>query len=143
MEDARFATPRERRRNAPALVAEFEAVIAGKTRSEWAQVFREHDIWWAPINSVDDVMTDPQAIAAGAFVRVPGQTEAAEGEFNSVATPVDFSLTPVLHDTPPPVAGADAEELLAELGLDAAAIAQLRERGVLGPAPSQEPAHGA
>ena len=143
LDDERFTTPRERRRNAPALVAEFEAVVAGKSRSEWAQVFREHDIWWAPINSVDDVMTDPQAIAAGAFVRVPGQTEAAEGEFNSVATPVDFSLTPVLHDTPPPVAGADAEELLAELGLDAAVIAQLRERGVLGPAPSQEPAHGA
>jgi len=139
LDDARFATPRDRRRNASILVAEFEAVTATKSRSEWAEVFSAHDIWWAPINSLDDLMIDPQAIAAGAFVHVPGQTEAPSGKFNSIATPVDFSHTPVVLEAPPPIAGEHTDELLTELGLDTQTIATLRERGVLGVLPSLGP----
>ena len=146
-DDAQYATPRDRRRNAPALMAQFEATFAAKTRVEWAAVFREHDVWWAPINSMDDLMTDPQVIAAGAFIQVPGQTPAPEGDFNGIATPVDFSGTPVMANVPPPIAGAHTAELLRELGLDDAAIAALNERGVVGtPAAAQavqEPTHAA
>ena len=34
--------------------------------------FDAHDVWWAPVNTPDEVVVDPQAIAAGAFVDVPG-----------------------------------------------------------------------
>lgn len=131
-DDPQFATARDRRRNAPALMAQFEAAIASKTRTQWADVFRTHDVWWAPINSMDDLMSDPQVIAAGAFVNVPGQAPAPGHAFNGVATPVDFSATPVTTELPPPAAGADTDALLTELGLSAQEVGSLRERGVVG-----------
>lgn len=132
VDDPRFNSPRERRRNAETLVALLEIQIARRSRAEWAEIFREHDVWWAPINSIDDIMVDPQVLASGAFVNVPGlaKTELANG-LNGVATPVDFSRTPVALSGPPPAIGADADALLAEIGLQPDAVTKLRASGVL------------
>ena len=132
MDDERFATPRERRRNSQALVLAIEALTARHTREEWAAIFKAHDVWWAPINSVDDLLEDAQVIACGAFVDVPvHDDEAAPQRLNGVATPVDFSATPAGPAGPPPRVGADANALLAELGLDDAQVQRLRDAGVI------------
>jgi crotonobetainyl-CoA:carnitine CoA-transferase CaiB-like acyl-CoA transferase len=70
LEDERFATPRERRRNAEALVSAIDALASRHTRQEWAAIFSEHDVCGRP-SIVDDVVVDPQAIASGASVHVP------------------------------------------------------------------------
>ncbi len=130
--DERFATPRDRRRNAEVLVAEFDRLLGQRSRAEWAEIFRRDDVWWAPVNSVDDLLHDPQVLAAGAFVRVPVAVGAqAPADINGVATPVDFSLTPCGPLGAPPVVGADADALLKDLGLTSDDIAQLRRSGVL------------
>ncbi|WP_421956464.1 CaiB/BaiF CoA transferase family protein [Polaromonas sp.] len=132
MADERFTTPRDRRRNSEALVLAIEALTARHTREEWAAIFRQHDVWWAPINSVDDLMTDAQVLASGAFVNVPvhpGQ-EVPES-FNGVATPVDFSATPAGPSGPPPGVGVDADALFKELGIDDAELKRLRSAAVL------------
>lgn len=132
LSDERFTTPRERRRNAQALVLAIEALTARHTRAEWADIFREHGVWWAPINSVDDLLADPQVLASGAFVHVPvPEGQAAPTDFNGVATPVDFSGTPSGPAGPPPAVGADADALLESLGVSAAELARLRDTGVL------------
>ena len=132
MDDERFATPRERRRNSQALVLAIEALTARHTREEWAAIFKAHDVWWAPINSVDDLLEDAQVLACGAFVDVPvHDDEPAPQRFNGVATPVDFSATPAGPAGPPPRVGADANALLAELGLDDAQVQRLRDAGVI------------
>ena len=130
--DERFATPRDRRRNAEALVAAIDAVFATQSRAEWATIFRDHDVWWAPVYSVEDLMSDPQVLAAGAFVEVPTQAghPVPEG-FNGVATPVDFSRTPARPGGPPPLVGAHADSLLEGLGLSLDEIARLRSLGVV------------
>ncbi len=141
VDDPRFNSPRERRRNAEVMVTILQGLIANRTRAEWAEVFREHDVWWAPINSIDDIMTDPQVVASGAYVAVPGRppSELVNG-FNGVATPIDFSRTQVGPMGPPPAIGADADDLLGALGIDAAELARLRASGVLAPAPEAPPA---
>lgn len=132
LQDERFATPRDRRRNAQALVEAFDALTARHTREQWATIFRQHEIWWAPINSLDDLMNDPQAAASGAFVHVPGADGApASSSPNGVATPVDFSGTPVGPAGPPPQVSADAHTLLLDLGLGEAEVYALREKAVL------------
>jgi crotonobetainyl-CoA:carnitine CoA-transferase CaiB-like acyl-CoA transferase len=136
MQDERFATPRDRRRNSAALVDAFDRLTAQHTRDEWAVIFREHEVWWAPINSVDDVVVDPQAHAAGAFVHVPGATPAGSepagaAARNSVATPIDFSATPVGPAGPPPRVSADANALLRELGMSEAEVRALHDKAVV------------
>ena len=132
MDDARFGTPRERRRHSEALVLAIEALTARHTRQEWALIFKQHDVWWAPINSVDDLLTDPQVLACGAFVKVPvAPGQAAPDSFNGVATPVDFSATPAGPAGPPPGIGADADALLKALGIDDLELNRLRSAGVL------------
>ncbi len=130
--DERFKTPRDRRRNGEALVAEIDRLLDQRSRAEWADIFRRDDVWWAPVNSVDDLLQDPQVQAAGAFVRVPIVAgAAAPADVNGVATPVDFSLTPAGPWGAPPAVGADADALLQDLGLTPGEIAHLRRAGVL------------
>lgn len=132
MNDERFKTPRDRRRNSEALVLAIDALTAVRTREEWADIFRAQDVWWAPINSVDDLLHDPQVLASGAFVNVPVHVgEAAPERFNGVATPVDFSATPSGPAGPPPRVSADADALLRELGIDEAQLQRLRDSAVL------------
>ena len=137
--DERFVTPRERRRNAQALVEAVDALTARHTRDEWAAIFRSHEVWWAPINSVDDLLRDPQVLASGAFVHVPvPDGQPTPESFNGVATPVDFGLTRAGPAGPPPAIGADADVLLTSLGLDGDELSRLRSLGVLAPVRSAQ-----
>jgi crotonobetainyl-CoA:carnitine CoA-transferase CaiB-like acyl-CoA transferase len=138
--DERFATPRERRRNAEALVRAIDDLAANHTRAEWADIFKRHDVWWAPINSVDDLLHDAQVLACGAFVNVPvPEGQAAPESFNGVATPVDFGGTPVGPAGAPPGVGAQADALLASLGVGRDELARLRSSGVLAqPSPPEK-----
>lgn len=130
--DPRYATPRDRRRNAEALVAAMDAILHRKNRDEWAAIFRAGDVWWAPINSVDDLLRDPQVLASGAFIQVPvADGQPAPDGINGVATPVDFGATPATPAGPPPAIGADADWILDALGVDGAERKRLRASGVL------------
>lgn len=132
VEDERFKTPRDRRRHATELVAEIDAALISHTRDEWAEIFRAQDVWWAPVQSIDEVIVDPQAQAAGAFVRVPDAAGGAPERANGVATPVDFSATPSRPAGAPPAVGADAMAILRTLGCSDAEIQRLRDSGALG-----------
>jgi crotonobetainyl-CoA:carnitine CoA-transferase CaiB-like acyl-CoA transferase len=88
MDDERFNNARGRRKNASLVVATLDEVFAASTRAELIEAFDREDVWWAPVNTPEEVFADPQAIAAGAFVEVP----AGEGApaHKAVASPVTF-----------------------------------------------------
>jgi crotonobetainyl-CoA:carnitine CoA-transferase CaiB-like acyl-CoA transferase len=128
MEDPRFSDPRQRAANAAVLITMLDEIFATKTRAEWGAIFdAEQDMWWAPVQNTDEVIADPQVHAAGGFVEVP------DGETTSAlpSTPVDFGGTPWEPRAMAPAAGDQTDEVLRELGRDDAAIAALRERGVV------------
>ncbi len=127
MADERFTNIEQRRNNGPALVAELDAVFARKSMDEWAEIFDGHDVWWAPVNSINDVVEDPVAQAAGAFVEVPGP----DGPTPMVATPADFSHTPQAPRGAAPELGQHTEEVLLELGYDWEQIIALKENGTI------------
>jgi crotonobetainyl-CoA:carnitine CoA-transferase CaiB-like acyl-CoA transferase len=127
MRDERFADITIRRANGPALVGELDAVFATKTMDEWGAIMDAHNVWWAPVNTVNDVIADPVSREAGVFQQIEGPG----GPVEIVATPGDFSDTPSAPRGLAPELGQHTEEVLLELGYDWDAIIALKEGGAI------------
>jgi crotonobetainyl-CoA:carnitine CoA-transferase CaiB-like acyl-CoA transferase len=115
-EDERFATSIGRREHCAALIAELDETFAARDYADWTERFDAHDVWWAPVNTLRDVLADPQANAAGMFVDMAG----IDGEpYRSVATPIRFhpSTDHVAAPGRVPTLGEHTAEVLSELGL--------------------------
>ena len=128
LEDPRFATLRARRDNCAELVALLDAIFVTRPLVEWGVIFDRAGMWWAAVQTTVEVVADPQAHAAGAFVDVP---DGAGGTVPGVASPVDFSRTRWAPAGPSPECGQHTEEILLALGYDWEAIAGLKARGVV------------
>ena len=123
--DARFVNMAGRRDHAVELVGFLDQIFATKTLVEWGVVFDRVGMWWAPVQTTDEFIVDPQAIAAGTFVDTPlGDGSSAK----MVASPVDFSGTPWAPAGPTPECGQHTEDVLLELGYDWEQIGALKER---------------
>jgi alpha-methylacyl-CoA racemase len=112
--------------------AELEAILAGRTRDEWAAFAARHDVCLAPVLEGNEPQEDPQLRARGAFVEVPAR---AEGRVvRALASPVRLrgEAAPL---RPAPRLGEHAEAILAEAGFAREEIAALRAAGVLGEPP--------
>ncbi len=129
LDDERYATPRSRRHNAAQLVVELDEIFATRPLDEWAQIFAaEPELFWAPIQSPDDLLADPQFLAAGGLVDVPD----GAGTSTMVATPVDFSGTAWAPGGMAPRLGEHSASILRSLGRSDAQIAALADAGAVG-----------
>jgi crotonobetainyl-CoA:carnitine CoA-transferase CaiB-like acyl-CoA transferase len=88
--DPRFVTAVTRGVNAVELIQILDAEFAKRTYSQWTEQFDQHDVWFAPLNSLADALEDPQIASAGAWVTMPGTT-ADGGTYRLAASPVGFS----------------------------------------------------
>ncbi|MGH7787457.1 MAG: CaiB/BaiF CoA transferase family protein [Candidatus Binatia bacterium] len=128
LHDARFDSMRLRRENQQACVAELDACFNRQPMAHWAAALDGAGMWWAPVQTVGELIDDPQARAGGAFV----PTEVSEGVAEMVAAPADFSATPgPLPASMAPEFGQHTEEILLELGYDWEQIAALRDAGAI------------
>lgn len=126
-DDARFADMASRRENAEACVAELDREFASRTFDEWKTVLARLDAPWAPVQSVAELLDDPQVVANGYIgdVVVDGETA-----YRLPAVPVQ------LDGRPPPLRrapehGEDTEALLLEAGYGWEQITALKESGVI------------
>ena len=125
--DERFSGTAARRENSPELVAELDKVFATKPLAEWGDIFDRENVWWAPVNTINDVIEDPVAHEAGVFTEVDGP----DGPLSYVATPADFSDTTVGPRGVSPELGQHTEEVLLELGYDWDQIVPLKDKGAI------------
>ncbi|MCV7279584.1 CoA transferase [Mycolicibacterium flavescens] len=110
--DPRFDTPQARAANATTLITELDEIFATRTLAQWTESFAaEPDLFWSPINTLEDVVGDEQFHAAGGIVYVPD----GDATVPMAASPADFHGTPWAPRSVAPKLGEHTEEVLAEL----------------------------
>lgn len=127
MQDDRFDSLAKRAVNSAALVAAIDAVMATKTLAEWSAIFDRENVWYAPVQRIEEVVADPLLAEAGAWVDVP----TPDGPVKMVATPADFYGTPWTPRGPAPELGEHTEAVLLDLGKDWDEIILLKEAGII------------
>ncbi|MFS2009223.1 CaiB/BaiF CoA transferase family protein [Azospirillum sp. CT11-132] len=127
--DERYATNPARVANRKELVALLEELIRTRDSHDWLAALEEVGVPCGPINDLTAVFEDPQVKARNIHQDLPHPTQ---GSVPTVASPIRYSGTPLVHDTAPPTLGQHTDTVLAEsLGLSEADIASLREKGVI------------
>jgi crotonobetainyl-CoA:carnitine CoA-transferase CaiB-like acyl-CoA transferase len=119
--DDRFATNAARLENREVLIPIIEARLRELGRDWLIEGMEARGVPGGPINRLDDVFASDQVAARGLRIEMDHPT-AASGQVSLIGNPVHFSRTPVTYRRPPPLCGADTEEVIAELlsGTDAA-----------------------
>ena len=133
--DSRFVTNTLRVNHRNDLIPLMQAVTRTRTTAQWVALLEHKAVPCGPINDIGQAFDDAQVIARGLVVNQAVKhadgTQPAIKSIASVASPLRLTSTlPVLH-RPPPALGEHTDEVLAGLGLDAVAIAALRQAGVV------------
>jgi len=126
--DPRFARNAGRVRHRAILVPLLAARLKLRPRAAWLAELEAAKVPCGPINDLAEVFADPHVQHRAMTVEMP---HPLAGTVRMVASPMKLGGTPVRYRRAPPLLGADTDAVLAELGLDPAAIAGLRERGAI------------
>jgi crotonobetainyl-CoA:carnitine CoA-transferase CaiB-like acyl-CoA transferase len=127
--DERFATNDKRIANRVELTEILDGIFRTRTTREWTEALEAAGVPNGPINTLEQVFREPQAIARGLRMELP---HPLVGKVALTRSPMRFSETPVEHRVPPPVLGEHTDEILRELlGRSEAEIASLRADGAI------------
>jgi crotonobetainyl-CoA:carnitine CoA-transferase CaiB-like acyl-CoA transferase len=128
LEDARFATRKDRTERHWEIVRILQETFRTQPREHWLPRLDANDIPNAPINSIEEVFNDPQVKHMG----IPKQIDHPKmGKSNLVGSPINLSDTPPQFFRPAPLLGEHTEEVLARLGYDGDAMKEFRASGVI------------
>ena len=126
--DPRFASNEERCAHQGPLREALEAELMRQPTAHWLPLLEGAGLPCAPIQTVDQVMTDEQVLANDMIVT--SHTDAGEA-IRLVGLPFKLSATPGLPGSAPPAPGQHNREVLANLGFNEAEIEELDRDGVL------------
>ena len=128
VEDPRFASNDDRVENRTDCVEALSRVFRTKPMAHWVQVIEDAGIPCGPIQTVADVVNDPQVLARNMMVdvdhpKVPG--------LRMPNCPLMLTGSPPSIRRPPPLLGEHNEEILAEWGYSPGQITELRKKKVI------------
>ncbi len=127
--DKRFSTNPQRVAHRAVLIPMLEDLFHQKTIAQWLQLCADADVPAGPVNTLDKVFADSQALARGMLVEMPHPTAET---VRLAGTPLNLSKTPAKMRLPPPLLGEHTDKILTNaLSLDGSAIAELRRNGVV------------
>jgi crotonobetainyl-CoA:carnitine CoA-transferase CaiB-like acyl-CoA transferase len=128
VQDERFLTRDLRIKNYGELTRIFGEIIAAKPRIHWMTVLEAHDVPFAPIHDLAEVLEDPQVRHLQTFYE---QEHPTQGKITAIHRPVLIDGERAERALPAPTLGEHTDAILAELGYDADAIAKLRRAAVM------------
>lgn len=127
--DGRFLTNLDRTENWGELEPILAEIFTAKNTQQWLAELEPAGIPSGPINTVDQVLADPQVRARGMVVEMQ---HPVAGRLEMAGSPVKLANSAPRPPHPSPLLGQHTEEVLREvLGLDDGQIAALRDGGVV------------
>jgi formyl-CoA transferase len=122
-----YAKPEARLPRLMEIFGAIEQWTKTKTKFEAMEILNKYDIPCGPILSMKELAEEPSLRKTGTVVEVDHPTR---GKYLTVGNPIKLSDSPT-EVTRSPLLGEHTEEVLAELGYDKAAMAELRKAGAI------------
>lgn len=127
--DDRFVTNEVRVLNREILMPILQDILRERSSNEWIQLLGKEKVPCGPINTLQEVFTDPQVLVREMRIELE---HPLAGSVPLVGNPMKFSATPVVYDRAPPLLGDSNEEILCDLlGLDKERCTKLQAAGVI------------
>ena len=114
--------------NLDELIATLEQTFSRQTSDHWLKALEAAGVPAGPIYDLGQVYEDPQVRARQMIVETD---HPAAGQISNIGIPVKLSETPGTIRQRAATLGEHTDEILAELGHDAATIARLRDARVV------------
>jgi crotonobetainyl-CoA:carnitine CoA-transferase CaiB-like acyl-CoA transferase len=128
VDDPKFRTNAERVRHRAETLQHVQSVITTKTVAHWNEALNEVGIPCSPINSLAQLLDHPHTKADKLIMQYD---HPAAGRLNCVGHPVTFVGEERAPGLPPPTLGQHTDDVLREMGLSDASIAELRRDEII------------
>jgi formyl-CoA transferase len=126
--DPDYATGQARSDNRDALNERLDVLTRKKSSAEWVQILNDAGVPCGPIYDINEMFDDPQVKHLGMAAPVEHPTL---GTIEIVSQAASLSRTPFRIHTATPELGQHTDEILDGLGVNAADISNLKERGIV------------
>ncbi len=125
-EDGRFDTVKKRAQHAAELVPLLHDALLQRTALDWEALFGD-EVPCAASRRIEEMFEHPQVQAEDMIATMP---HPVLGSYRGLSRTIKFSRTPGPEPFAAPTQGQHSEQVLGEMGFDAAEIQQLRDEGV-------------
>jgi crotonobetainyl-CoA:carnitine CoA-transferase CaiB-like acyl-CoA transferase len=110
-----------------ALTEALDEIFRQRAAAEWCRRLSSAGLTVAEVRELSEAVRDPLVLGSGAIreVRHDG------GVYATINSPCSFEGAPLTEPRPAPAAGADTEQVLAELGITGSELTELRASGAV------------
>lgn len=126
--DPRFGELAQRIDHYDELREVLQSVFATRQRERWLEALGAADVPAGPIQRLDELFADPGVDELGMVEHV---WHPIAGDMRLIGAGVSVSAAEPARQLPPPLLGEHGDEVLGELGWDAADVRRLRSEGVI------------
>ena len=128
-ENPAYATNRARVENRLTLLPYIEAAFTKQTTDWWLEQLADAGVPAGPINSIDQVLAEPQALHRRIATQIP---DSVRGDVPTISSPMRMSATPPRATLPPPRLGEHSREILQQiLDMEDAELSSLESAGII------------
>ncbi len=124
--DIKFSTNTARVKNRKELVSYLNDILKSNTSTWWLENLELVSVPCGPVNTLKQVFNHPQTIHREMVRQIPD----AQGNLvDTIASPINFSKTPIEYKTASPDLGQNTDEILNEIGFSKEYVKALRHKG--------------